>query len=101
MRAGVLENLLEDPAHREHGRPGVDEAPARLDLAHFSAGTVRGVERRHLEAARRERDGRGEAAHPRADDHDPSFDRHGGPPNRHVDQDGNMCQFTLHYVMTN
>ena len=52
-RSRVFEDLLEHPGHREHRRPRVDATPARLDLAHLSAGTVRGVERRHLEAAGR------------------------------------------------
>jgi hypothetical protein len=34
-----------------------------------------------MEATRGERDGRGQAAHPRSDDYDSPFHRHGGPPN--------------------
>ena len=89
-RTGVGEQRFEHGAHREHGRPAVDaragvartggagiavRAATDHDLAQLAAGSGGALEHGDTAAGTREVDGRGEAAHPGADDEDAT---HGG-----------------------
>ncbi len=73
------EDLLEDPAHGEHGRPRVERAAAGDHLPHLAAHAGRPLQHGHVEPAVGE-EGRGDqAAHARADDHDPTAaEQHAG-----------------------
>ena len=47
--ASVGEDLVEHPAHGEHGRPGVEPGTADFDFAHLAARGRRTLQHRHLE----------------------------------------------------
>ena len=70
--ADALEQLLEHPAHREHGRPGVERLPGDLDFTHFPAHAGGLLDHHDLDPARREFERRHQAADTGAD-HDDLF----------------------------
>ena len=69
-RAGVGEDLVEDPAHGEHGRPGVDPLVADRDLAQLAARGRGPLQHDDIEPARGEQDRGGEPADPGPDHRD-------------------------------
>ena len=68
--ADLGQDFVEDPAHREHRRPGVDARAVDFDGAHLSAGRVAGFDQRHVEAACGEQQRRDQAADASANDDD-------------------------------
>ena len=64
------EDLVEDPAHGEHRRPGIDRAAGGGDLAQLAARRRRRLAHGDGVAARREQGGGGQAADAGADDDD-------------------------------
>ena len=64
------EDLIEDPAHREDGRAGVDRQAAGQDRAHLSAGFVGAFEQRDVQAARGQQQRADQAANTSAHDDD-------------------------------
>ncbi len=47
-RASLVEDLLEDPAHREDRRAGVEAQAARLDFANLAARRIGALDHRHV-----------------------------------------------------
>jgi hypothetical protein len=52
--AGLGQYLVEDPAHGEHRRPGVDGRAVDLELAHLAAGCGGGFAQRDLQPSLRQ-----------------------------------------------
>ena len=48
------QQLIEDPAHREHGRAGIDAGRAQPRLPQLSTGGLAALDDRHVESARRQ-----------------------------------------------
>ncbi len=76
LGAALGEQLVEDPAHREHGRTGLDGAIPDRDGAHLPAGMRRALENRRVDTGMGEPQGGGEATDP-GTDHDDALLRHG------------------------
>ena len=74
--AGRGEDLLQHPAHGEHGRAGIEAAAADLDLAHLAAGCRRALEHGDLQALHGELQGRHQPAYS-GTDHDRTLAAHG------------------------
>ena len=82
--ADLGQDLVEDPAHREHGRAGVDRGAVDVERAHLAAGRIAGFEQRHVEAARGQQQRRDDAADAGADDDDAVRRRHAAQPWSHA-----------------
>ena len=83
-RAGIGEQLLEDPAHRQHGRAAIDRRTIDLDLPHLAAGRLAALDHGDGETARGEIQRGTEAADPRANDNDGLVAQKRTPPNASV-----------------
>lgn len=65
--SGISEQRLEDVAHREHGRAGVDRSALWREAAQLAADIRRSFDECDVMAAAREVDARGEATYACAD----------------------------------
>ena len=67
--AGFGQDLVEDPTHREHRRPGVDGRTVDLQLPHLAAGCGRRLDQSDLQPALRQQQGADQPANAGADHH--------------------------------
>lgn len=67
------EDVIEHPAHGEHGRPRIDRRAIHGGRAQLSAGALGAFEHNHALATAGEQQCCGEAAHSGADDYDGPF----------------------------
>ena len=67
-RARLIEDFVENPAHGENGRTGVELSPARLNLAELASGRGGALDHGHVVAARGKQDGGDEPADSSPDD---------------------------------
>lgn len=67
-RARLIEDFVENPAHGENGRTGVELSPARLNLPELAAGRGGALDHGHVVAARGKQDGGDEPADSSPDD---------------------------------
>ncbi len=67
--AGLGQDLVEDPAHGEHRRTGIDRRAVDRELAHLAARRSRGFDQRDLQPALRQQQGADQAANAGADHH--------------------------------
>lgn len=68
-RPGLGKDLVEDAAHGQHGRTGVDARRPDRNLAHLAAGGRGAFDDGDVQASRRERERGNEAADSRSDHH--------------------------------
>ena len=75
-KTGVGEDVLEDPAHGEYGRSGIELPAPDIHLAHLAARRAHPFDDDHVPSARRQQERGHQAADPGSDDDDATAPNH-------------------------